>query len=126
MLKGLSNLANLGSLLKQAQQMGGRLKQVSEELKTKRAEGTSGGGMVKVEVNGLGEVLSCRIDASLITSGDRELIEDLLPAAINQALAKAKQLHAEAMNSVTEGLDIPGLGTMLSQLSGGEGEKPAP
>jgi DNA-binding YbaB/EbfC family protein len=123
--KGLGSLANLGSLLKQAQQMGGRLKQISEELKTKRAEGSSGGGLVKVEVNGLGEVLACRVDASLVGSGDRELLEDLLAAAVNQALAKSKQLHAEAMKSMTEGIDIPGLGTMLSQLSGGEPEKPA-
>lgn len=125
MLKGLGNLANLGSLLKQAQQMGSRMKQISEELKTKRAEGSSGGGMVRVEVNGLGEVLACRIDPSLVASGDRELLEDLLPAAINQAQAKSKQLHAEAMKSMTEGVDIPGLGAMLSQLSGGEPDKPA-
>jgi DNA-binding YbaB/EbfC family protein len=123
--KGLGQLANLGSLLKQAQQMGGLLKQMAEVLKTKRAEGVSGGGLVKVEVNGLGEVLSCRIDPSLVTAGDRELIEDLLPAAVNAALAKSKQLHAEAMKSVTEGLDVPGLGDMLAQLSGGEPEKPA-
>jgi nucleoid-associated protein EbfC len=122
--KGLGNLANLGSLLKQAQQMGGRLKQISEELKAKRAEGSAGGGMVTVEVNGLGEVLACRIDPSLVASGDRELIEDLLPGAVNQALVKAKGLHAEAMKSMTEGLDVPGLGTMLAQLSGGEPETP--
>lgn len=125
MFKGLGNLANLGSLLKQAQQMGGRLKQISEELKTKRAEGSSGGGMVTVEVNGLGEVLACRIDPSLVASGDRELIEDLVPAAVNQALSKSKQLHAEAMKSVTDGLDMPGLDTMLAQLSGGEPDQPA-
>jgi DNA-binding YbaB/EbfC family protein len=122
-LKGLGNLANLGSILKTAQQMGGRMQQITEELKTKRAEGTSGGGMVKVEVNGLGEVLACRIDPSLLN--DRELLEDLLPAAINQAVAKSKQLHAEALSAVTAGLDVPGLGDMLSQLSGGGPDKPA-
>jgi DNA-binding YbaB/EbfC family protein len=125
LFKGLGNLANLGALFRQAQQMGGRLKQISEELRAKRAEGRAGGELVTVEVNGLGEVLSCRIDPSLVQSGDRELIEDLVPAAVNQALAKAKQLHAEAMQSLTAGLDVPGLGAMLSQLSGGEGEKPA-
>jgi DNA-binding YbaB/EbfC family protein len=123
--KGLGNLANLGSLLKQAQQMGGRLSQISDELKLKRAEGTAGGGLVTVEVNGLGEVLACRIDPSLVASGDRELIEDLVPAAVNQALSKSKQLHAEAMKSLTEGIDVPGLSGMLAQLSGGEPEKPA-
>ncbi len=124
MFKGLGNLANLGALVKQAQQMGGKLKEVSEVLKTKRAEGSAGGGLVTVEVNGLGEVLSCRIDPSLVAGGDRELIEDLLPAAVNQALQRSKQLHAEAVSSLTAGLDVPGLNTMLSQLTGGEPDKP--
>jgi DNA-binding protein YbaB len=56
---------------------------------------------------------------SLITAGDRELIEDLVPAAMNQALAKSRELHAEAMKSLTAGLDMPGMNDMLSQLSGG-------
>lgn len=119
MFEGLGKLANLGSMLKQAQQMGGRLQQIAEELKTKRVEGTAGGGLVVVEVNGVGEVLACRIDPSLITSGDRELIEDLVPAAMNQALAKSRELHAEAMKSLTAGIDLPGMNDMLSQLSGG-------
>ena len=123
--EGLGKLANLGSMIKQAQQMGGRLSELGEELKMKRAEGTAGGGLVTVEVNGLGEVLSCRIDPSLITSGDRELIEDLVPAAVNQAVAKSKELHAEAMKSLTAGFDMPGLNSMLSQLSGGDPETPA-
>ena len=112
-------------MIKQAQQMGGKLKDLGEELKTKRAEGTAGGGLVTVEVNGLGEVLSCRIDPSLVSSGDRELIEDLIPAAVNQAVTKSKELHAEAMKSLTEGFDMPGLNSMLSQLSGGGPDGPA-
>jgi nucleoid-associated protein EbfC len=120
MLKGLGNLANIGSLLKQAQQMGGKLQQTTEELKKQRAQGSSGGGLVTVEVNGVGEVLRCQIDPSLVTSGDREMIEDLLPSAVNQALAKAKQLHADAMKSMAAGLDVPGLNSMLAQLSGGD------
>jgi DNA-binding YbaB/EbfC family protein len=122
--KGLGNLANLGSLLKQAQQMSGKLAQVTEELKSRRATGSSGGGMVTAEVNGLGEVLACRIDPSLIASGDRELIEDLLPAAINEAVAKSKAMHAEAMKSMAEGMNVPGLDGMLAQLAGGDSDKP--
>jgi len=118
--KGLGNLANLGSMLKQAQQMGSRLQQITEELKTRRAEGSAGGGLVTIEVNGVGEVLRCRIDPSLVTAGDRELIEDLVPAAINQALGKSKELHAQAMKSMAAGLDVPGLDAMLAQMSGGE------
>jgi DNA-binding YbaB/EbfC family protein len=122
--KGLGNLANLGSLLKQAQQLGGKLAQVTEDLKTRRVEGSSGGGLVTVEANGVGEVLRCRIDPSLLTSDDHELVEDLLPAAINEALGKAKQLHAEAMKSMAGGLNLPDVDAMLAQLSGGEPEKP--
>lgn len=122
---GLENLANIGALVKQAQQMGGKLQQITEDLKTRRVEGSSGGGMVTVEVNGVDDVLHCHIDPSLVTSGDRELIEDLLPAAINQALAKAKQLHADAMQSVAAGLDMPGLNDMLARLSGGGPPGPA-
>lgn len=126
MFKGLGNLANLGSLFKQAQQMSGKLAQVTEELKARRATGSSGGGMVTAEVNGLGEVLACRIDPSLIASGDRELIEDLLPAAINEAVAKSKTMHAEAMRAMAEGLNVPGLDGMLAQLAEGDADKPAP
>jgi nucleoid-associated protein EbfC len=122
--KGLGNLANLGSLLKQAQQMSGRLAQVTDELKARRATGNSGGGMVTVEVNGLGEVLACRIDPSLVASGDRELIEDLLPGAINEAVVKSKAMHAEAMRSMAEGLNVPGLDGMLAQLAGNDPFKP--
>lgn len=124
MFKGLGNLANLGALVKQAQQMGGKLKEITEELKTKRVEGSAGGGLVTVEVNGLGELLACRIDPSLFASGDREMVEDLVPAAVNQAVERSKKLHAEAMSSVTAGMNLPGLGDMLAQLSGGEPEKP--
>jgi DNA-binding YbaB/EbfC family protein len=124
MFKGLGNLANIGSLIKQAQAMGGKMQAMAEELKTRRAEGSAGGGMVQVEVNGLGEVLSCRIDPSLITTGDRELIEDLLPAAVNQAVAKSKQLHVQAMQSITEGVDLGDMNSLLAQLSGGDPSKP--
>jgi DNA-binding YbaB/EbfC family protein len=113
MLKGLGNLAGM---LKQAQQMGSRLQALNEELKSRRASGTAGGGMVTVEVNGIGEVLTCRIDPSII--GDRELIEDLVPAAVNQAVGKSKQLHAEAMKSMASGMQLPGLDEMLSQVTG--------
>jgi len=114
MFKGIGNLA---SIVRQAQEMGGKMRDVSEQLKAKRAVGTAGAGMVEVEVNGLGEVLKVRIDSTL---DDREMMEDLLPAAFNQAAAKAKQLHGEMMQSVTQGLDVPGLNEALSQITGGD------
>ena len=117
MLKGLGNIA---SLMKQAQQIGGRMQDMSEELKGKRATGAAGGGMVEIEVNGLGEVLNCRIDPQLYEQKDHELMEDLIAAAVNQALVKSKQLHAEAMKSLTGGMELPGLGEAMAKLTGGE------
>ncbi len=117
MFKGLSGI---GSLLKQAQEMGGRMQEINEELKTRRTTGSAGGDMVTVEVNGLNEVLACRIDPQLIDSGDRELIEDLVASAVNQALTKAKELHAEAMQSLTGGMQMPGLDEAMKKMMGGE------
>ena len=119
MFKGLGNLANLGSMLKQAQEMGSRMKSLGEELKTKRVVGSAGGGMVEVEASGAGEVLAVRIDPALFAQGDREMIEDLLPAAVNQALEKGRRLHAEAMEEMTGGLNLPGLQETLADWTGG-------
>lgn len=116
MFKALGNLANIGSLMKQAQEMTGRMQALQEQLKTKRTTGVAGGGLVEVDVNGVGEALAVRIDASLVEKGEREMIEDLLPAAINDAQAKAKQLHAAAMQSIAG--EMPGLGEALAQLGG--------
>jgi len=105
-------LVGLGSLLKQAQQIRGRMQGLGEELKKRRATGSAGGGMVEIEVNGLMEVLRCHIDQELIAGGDRELIEGLVATAVNQAVAKGKQLHGEAVKELTGGLNLnlPGLG----------------
>ena len=120
MFKGLSNLANLPALLKQAQEMSGKMQQLNAELKTKRVTGAAGGGLVEVDANGLGEALAVRIDPSLIEKQDRELIEDLLPAAINAAQAKAKELHAESMQQIAGGIALPG----LTEALGGLGQAP--
>jgi DNA-binding YbaB/EbfC family protein len=121
MFKGLGNLAGL---MKQAQQISGRMQSLNEELKGRRATGSAGGGMVEIDVNGLGEVLACRIDAALVEQKDRELLEDLITAAVNQALAKAKQLHAEAMRDLAGGIELPGLEEAIAKLTGGGGPSP--
>jgi DNA-binding YbaB/EbfC family protein len=118
-IKGLSQLANLPAMLKQAQEMGDKMQQLQAELKTKRVTGAAGGGLVEVDANGLGEALAVRIDQSLVEKQDRELLEDLLPAAINAAQQKAKELHAEAMQSIAGGLNLPGLGDALKGLTDG-------
>ena len=123
MFKGLGNLANIGSILKQAQEMGGRMQVLQEELRGKRATGTAGGGLVAVDVNGLAEVLAVRIDPTLVEKGERELIEDLLPSAFRAAQLKAREMHAEAMQSLTGGANLPGLQEALSQLMGAGGDE---
>lgn len=123
MFKGIGGLANIGAVIKQAQQMGGRLKTLNNELRAKRATGSAGGGLIEVDVNGLAEVLAVRIDQTLLDKGDKEMIEDLLPTAFNAAHQKAKELHAEAMQSMTSELNLPGLSEALNQLGAGEAEK---
>ncbi len=118
MLKGL---AGLGSLLKHAQQISGRMQGLNDELRSRRATGSAGGGLVEIEVNGLVEVLRCRIDDSLVKQGDRELLEDLVAAAINQAVARSKELHAEAIKSLTGGMELPGLDEAMGKFFGAAG-----
>jgi DNA-binding YbaB/EbfC family protein len=115
LFKGISNLAGL---LKQAQQFGSRLEQVNDELKNRRVTGSAGGGMVEVEANGLGQLLRVSIDPALVERKDREMIEDLIPAAANQALAKAKELHAEVIKDMAGGMNLPGLDEALAKVTG--------
>jgi DNA-binding YbaB/EbfC family protein len=121
--KGLGNFA---SMMKQAQQLSGRMQEVSQELKSLRTTGSAGGGMVEIEINGAQEILACRIEPSLVTQGDRELLEDLITAATNQAIQKSRQLQADAMKAATGGLELPGLDDALANLTGGADEPDTP
>ena len=116
MFKGLGNIA---SLLNQARNMGGQMEGITEELKTKQVVGEAGGSMVKVKANGLTQILGVEVDPLLVEKGDIEMIVDLLPAAINDAIAKSKALHLEAMQDMTGGMELPaGLGDTLKQVMG--------
>ncbi len=116
MLKGLGNIA---ALMSQARTMGPKMQEAMEQLKTRQVSGSAGGGMVSVTANGTGQVIDVKIDPVLAEKNDMEMVADLLPAAINDALAKAKQLHVDAMQSVTGDLPIPGdMGNMLKQIMG--------
>ena len=117
-------LGNLGSIWKQASEFSGQLEKLGEELKTKRATGVSGGGMVEVEINGALEVLRCKIDPQLAAQGDRELLEDLLVAAMNQAVTKGKQLYSDSLKQMTGGLQMPAIREALEKLGGLEPKKP--
>ncbi len=115
MFEGLSGL---GSLLKQAQEISGRMKGLNDELRGRRTSGTAGGGMVEVEVNGLLEVLRVRVDPQWFAQADRELLEDLIVTAVNQALAKGKELHAEAFKAIAGSVDVSGLQDTLGKFLG--------
>ena len=121
MFKGIGDLAGM---LKQAQSMGSRMKEMNEQLSAIRAIGSAGGGLVEVEVNGLGEMMRISIDPTLLEKKDRELIEDLVPAATNAALRKAKEQQARSMQDLAGGMDIPGLSDALQSLGDGTSNSP--
>lgn len=117
-------LKNIGALLKQAQELGGQMGQISDQMRTRRVTGSAGGGMVEIEINGLMEVLRCRIDPQLVAQNDRELLEDMVVAAVNQAVVKAKQMHAEEVRNLTGGMSLPGgFQEMLAKFNGTETEE---
>ena len=98
---------DMSSLLGQARQIQERMQKAQEAIANIKVEGNAGGGMVLVEANGKGTVLRVSIESVLFESGDKEMAEDLVAAAVNQALTKARQVEKEEMASVTGGLPIP-------------------
>ena len=114
MFKGIANLAGL---MRQAKLVGGQMQELQDKLEHQRVSGAAGGGLVEVEANGKGQVVRVRLDEQLVAKADREMLEDLLPAAINQALEKARQLQMEEMQSVVGGLDVPGLSEALAEFN---------
>jgi DNA-binding YbaB/EbfC family protein len=112
-------IGNIFSLMKQAQEMQGRMGEIQEKLKHVRVEGTAGGGMVTVEANGQQKVLHVRIEDSLLQDGDKEMLEDLLVGAVNSALEKAREAAAEEMAKLTGDLDLPGLNEAIQKLKPG-------
>lgn len=103
-------------MLKQAQGMSGKFQEVKDKIANLRSEGQAGAGMVTVEVSGQMKVLSCRIDPTLVQSGDREMIEELVCAAANQAFDKIREAQMKEMQAVTGGFDLPGLSSAMSGL----------
>ena len=102
---------NLGNIMKQAQQMQAKMAKVQEELAEKKVEASTGGGMITVEVNGKNELLSIKIDKTVVDPEDIEMLEDLVLAAVNEGMKRAQEMISEEMGKVTSGLgiDLPGL-----------------
>ena len=98
---------DLGAMMQQAQQLQEQMLKAQEEAKLKTVEASAGGGMVTVTITGGFEVKAIKIDPACIDAKDPSMLQDLIIAAINQAIAKAQELQAGAVSSVTGGLNLP-------------------
>jgi DNA-binding YbaB/EbfC family protein len=114
-----NNLSNLADLMKNAGKIRENLEKATEGLGQLVVEGTAGGGVVTAKANGRMELVSVRIDPKLLADGDVEMLEDLVTAAVGQALSKAREAAAQSMASIAGGLPIPGLSGFLGQMGGG-------
>ena len=97
----------MGNLMKQAQKMQEDMQKAQEEVANLEVEGQAGGGMVKVVMNGRHEIRKVTLDDSLMQD-DKEMVEDLLAAAVNDAVRHVEQQTQEKMSGVTAGLNLPG------------------
>lgn len=101
-------------LIRQAQALGERLARMKEELAREVVQASVGGGMVVAEVNGRGQILKVTIEPQVVDPDDLEMLQDLVVAAVNQALLKARELAAEKTRQLTGGLPIPGLESLFT------------
>ena len=106
-------MPDLGGLMQAAQHMQEELARVQRELESKHIEATAGGGMVTAVVSGRLELVSVKIDASVVDPKDLGMLQDLVVAAVNQALNKAKAMSQAELAKVTGGLSIPGMPPMF-------------
>ena len=95
--------------MKMMQQMQARLEKIQQELEETEVEGTAGGGAVRATVNGLKSVTGIKIDPDAVDPADMEILEDMILAAINEAMKSAEELSQQKMGALTGGLNIPGL-----------------
>jgi len=102
-------MAGIGDLMKQAQRLKAEMERLQAEAATKTVDGSAGGGMVTVVANGKGELLSVRIDPTIARDEDLDMLQDLITAAANDALRKARELLAQEVSRLTGGFGLPGL-----------------
>ena len=100
-------MGNMGNMMKKVQEMQNKMQEVQKELENKTVEANAGGGMVSVVMNGKNQVQSINIDPSLLKQEEKEVLEDLIKAALNQAKEKVEEMSAEEMKKVTGGLPLP-------------------
>jgi DNA-binding YbaB/EbfC family protein len=102
-------MKGMGNMMKEAQKLQARMLKMQEELAEKTVESAVGGGMVKVVANGRNQVVSIRIEKEVVNPEDVEMLQDLILAAVNDALTKSQEMVATQMGKLTGGLNIPGL-----------------
>ena len=107
MLKGLGGLGDMAKMMKQAQEMQGKMAQMQDDLDNIMVTGESGAGLVKATATAKGELKGLDIDPSIFNGDDKEVVEDLILAAIKDAQAKATQRAQEEMAKLTEGMGLP-------------------
>lgn len=104
---------DINSIMQQAQQMQAKMAEIQEQLANKTIIGSAGGGMVNVTVNGRGDILAVAIEDALLGSEEKEMLQDLIVAATNDGLRKAKELGKQEMQQLTGGLNVPGLSNLF-------------
>ncbi|MEH6830150.1 YbaB/EbfC family nucleoid-associated protein [Sulfitobacter sp.] len=107
MLKGLAGLGDMAGMMKKAQEMQGKMAEMQEEMHNIMVIGESGAGLVKATCTAKGELKSLDIDPSIFNGDDKEVVEDLILAAIKDAQGKASERAAEEMGKLTEGMGLP-------------------
>ncbi|APZ51755.1 YbaB/EbfC family nucleoid-associated protein [Salipiger abyssi] len=107
MLKGLGGLGDMAKMMKTAQEMQGKMAQLQEDLQSMEVTGESGAGLVKATASAKGELRGLDIDPSIFNSDDKEVVEDLILAAIKDAQAKAQERSEEEMRKLTEAMGLP-------------------
>ena len=106
---GMNQKQNMNSVLKQAQKMQEEMERIQQETEEENIEATSGCGAVRVIVNGKKELVEIKLDPDAVDPDDVETLEDLIMAAVNEAVKKAEDMMEEKMGAITGGLNIPGL-----------------
>lgn len=105
----MSNPKGMAALMQQAQRMQRKIAKIQEEMAERTAEAEAGGGMVKAVANGKNQVISIHVEKEVVDPAEIEMLQDLIVAAVNQALKKAQEMVEEEMSKVTGGMNIPGL-----------------
>ena len=107
MMKGLGGLGDMAKMMKQAQELQGKMAQMQEDLATMTVQGESGAGLVKATATAKGELTALDIDPSIFNEDDKEVVEDLILAAIKDAQSKAQDKNNEEMSRLTEEMGLP-------------------